>query len=123
MTLAPVLLAPPAAAAAGPPAAAAQVQAEVSVHPDTIHPGGHVVITGVVPAGGPQSCPAGNAAVPTSTAALFPPDGFGPEAPRNHSGHFSIAYVVPASTPPGTYVIGVRCGGGNVGISADLRVV
>jgi hypothetical protein len=122
-TVALSLATPPVAAAASPTAAIVQAQARLSVRPHKVHPGGHVLITGLIPTSGPQSCPAGDQAIPTSSAALFPPDGFGPAAPRSSSGRFRIRYAVPSSTPPGTYLIGVRCGGGNVGVSATLRVV
>jgi hypothetical protein len=59
----------------------------------------------------------------TSEAALFPPDGFGPTATRDSDGSFAIDYTVPASTTPGTYTVGLRCGGGNVGVGASLTVV
>jgi hypothetical protein len=116
------LVTPPVAAAASPTAATVQAHARLSVRPHKVHPGGHVLITGLIPTSGPQSCPAGDNATPTSSAALFPPDGFGPAAPRSNSGRFRIRYAVPSSTPPGTYRIGVRCGGGDVGISTTLRV-
>jgi hypothetical protein len=121
--LAPTLATPSGAVAAGPTAATVPAQARLSVRPHQVHPGGHVRITGLIPTSGPQSCPAGDPAIPTSSAALFPPDGFGPAAPRSSSGRFRIRYAVPSSTPAGTYLIGVRCGGGNVGVSAILRVV
>jgi hypothetical protein len=57
-----------------------------------------------------------------ATADLFPPDGFGPEAARSSKGAFALSYTVPTSTPPGTYQIGVRCGGGLVGVTAGLKV-
>jgi hypothetical protein len=97
-------------------------RAHLSVRPHAVGPGGHIVIAGLIPTTGAQSCPAADQAIPTSTAALFPPDGFGPAAQRTSSGRFTIRYTVPSSTPPGTYQIGVRCGGGNVGVSATLRV-
>ncbi|HKT00729.1 MAG TPA: hypothetical protein VJT31_14460 [Rugosimonospora sp.] len=121
--LAPALAAPSGAFAATPSMAIAQAQARLSVRPQSVRPGGRILITGFIPTSGAQSCLAGDAAIPTSTAALFPPDGFGPPAPRSNTGRFEIRYVVPTSTPPGTYRIGVRCGGGNVGVSATLRVV
>jgi hypothetical protein len=57
-----------------------------------------------------------------STASLFPPDGFGPSATRDASGAFSVSYRVPSTTAAGTYDIGLRCGGGNVGVTASLIV-
>lgn len=111
--IAPVLLAPGPAFPAG---------ASVSVSPSSIPAGGTVRFSGVVPTSGTPSCAPGNAAILTDTAALFPPDGFGPQASRNASGAFHVSFRVPGSTPPGTYTVGVRCGGGNVGVSTHLRV-
>jgi len=65
---------------------------------------------------------ASSAVILTSNADLFPPDGFGPHATRDASGNFQVHYVIPATTPAGTYSIGMRCGGGNVGITTTLRV-
>ncbi len=99
----------PAAAAAG----------SVTVAPAAVPAGGTVTISGSVD---PAQCPASDGVTLTSTAAFFPPDGFGPVAARTASGAFSVSHTVPASTPPGSYSIGLRCGGGNVGVSATLRV-
>ena len=98
----------------------ASAAASISVDPSTASPGDSVTISGNVPTDG---CPASDAAQLTSTSDLFPPDGFGPQATRDASGNFSTNYAIPASTPLGAYGIGVRCGGGNVGISANLTVV
>src|SRR5689334_20052633 len=38
------------------------------------------------------------------------------------SGAFRANYRVPATTAAGTYEIGLRCGGGNVGVHTTLRV-
>jgi hypothetical protein len=100
------------------PAAAASI----SVAPSTVASGGTVVISGVVPTSGEPSCPSSDAVIITSHAALFPPDGFGPRTFRSATGGFQISYTVPTSTPPATYTIGLRCGGGNVGVGASLRV-
>jgi hypothetical protein len=78
-----------------------------------------VIISGSVST---SQCAASAQVTLTSTGALFPPDGFGPMVARNASGAFSTAYTVPASTPPGSYHIGLRCAGGNVGVSAALQV-
>ena len=37
-------------------------------------------------------------------------------------GHFTRRFVVPRSTALGRYVVTARCGGGNLGIAAHLRV-
>jgi hypothetical protein len=96
--------------------------ARISVSPSTVSSGGSVVFSGRVPTRGLQSCPSQDPAVLTSTAALFPPDGIGPQAHRNSRGVFRISYTVPRSTPHGKYVVGVRCGGGDVGVHATLKV-
>jgi len=97
--------------------------ARLSVRPHTVRAGDRVIVTGLIPTSGPQTCPLPDPAILTSVGALFPPDGFGPAVTRSSSGRFQIVYAVPSSTPPGTYQIGLRCGGGNVGISATLVVV
>jgi hypothetical protein len=102
---------------AGP--ASAGPGSTISVRPNVVAAGHQVRISGSTPV---SDCPAEDAAILTSTAALFPPDGFGPAVPRNSSGAFSVVYRVPASTPAGLYQIGFRCGGGNVGVFASLRV-
>lgn len=91
----------------------------ISVSPSTVPAGGTVHISGSVSV---QSCPSSDSATVTGNAALFPPDGFGPNAARNSQGDFALDYTVPTSTPAGMYEIGVRCGGGNVGIAASLTV-
>jgi hypothetical protein len=91
----------------------------ISVRPAVVAAGHPVRISGSTPV---SDCPADDAAILTSTADLFPPDGFGPVVPRDSSGAFSVVYRVPTTTPAGTYQIGFRCGGGNVGVFATLRV-
>jgi hypothetical protein len=93
--------------------------ASISVSPSTVPAGGTVHISGSIPV---KKCPASDSATVTSEAALFPPDGFGPSAARDANGRFALDYTVPASTPPGTYTVGLRCGGGNVGVGASLTV-
>jgi hypothetical protein len=92
----------------------------IAVSPSTVSPGGTVNIHGTVSVDG---CPQSDDATVGGDAALFPPDGFGPTVHRDANGAFAVDYTVPTSTPPGTYRITVRCGGGNVGVSAELRVV
>ena len=64
----------------------------------------------------------GDPAQLTSTADLFPPDGLGPQAPRDAIGNFNITYTIPPTASSGAHSIGVRCGGGAVGVSAALQV-
>jgi hypothetical protein len=99
--------------------AAAGPGSSISVRPRVVNAGGQVRISGSTPV---SDCPAEDAAILTSSADLFPPDGFGPAVPRDAAGAFSVVYRVPATTPAGTYQIGFRCGGGNVGVTAPLRV-
>ncbi|MCU1343932.1 MAG: hypothetical protein JWL70_198 [Acidimicrobiia bacterium] len=105
--------------APGPWALEATAAPSIEVAPASVAPGGTITISGNVPLDG---CPAGDAAQLTSTAALFAPDGFGPSLQRDSAGSFHTTYTVTAPTGPGTYTIGVRCGGGNVGISVALNV-
>ncbi len=93
--------------------------ASISVSPSTVSAGGTVHISGSIPV---KKCPASDGATVTGEAALFPPDGFGPTATRDSNGDFALDYAVPASTPAGTYNVGLRCGGGNVGVGASLTV-
>lgn len=91
----------------------------ISVSPSTVSAGSTVHISGSIPV---KKCAASDGATVTGEAALFPPDGFGPTATRDASGDFALDYLVPTSTPAGTYSVGLRCGGGNVGVSASLTV-
>jgi hypothetical protein len=97
-------------------------EASISVSQPTVRSADPVVISGVVPTSGERSCPVSDTLIVTSQAALFPPDGFGPRPSRSVTGAFRINYTVPTSTPSGTYTIGLRCGGGNVGVGANPRV-
>ena len=95
--------------------------AGIGVYPSTARSGQTVVISGFVPISGERPCPR-DGLILTSAAAMFPPDGFGPYPPRSATGDFRISYRIPTSTPPGTYGIGLRCGGGNVGVATNLQV-
>jgi type 1 fimbria pilin len=100
--------------------AKANPNGSITVSPSTISPGGTVHISGSVSI---QGCPQSDDATIADSSALFPPDGFGPNVARNSNGDFATDYVVPTSTPPGTYTLTIRCGGGNVGVSARLVVI
>lgn len=100
-------------------AALAGGNGSIHVSPSTIAPGGTVTFSGSVD---PGSCDPSEPATLTADSALFPPDGTGPSASRNAQGDFSVDYTVPTSTAAGRYRIGVRCGGGNVGVFATLTV-
>ena len=109
-----------AAMLAAQPAAAEAVT--LTVTPAVAANGDGVTISGSVPSTGDRSCPGQDGVTVTSDAALFQPDGFGPQAARDTDGAFQIRFTVPASTPAGTYQLGLRCGGGNLGVSTTLRV-
>lgn len=94
-------------------------QVSITVSPSSAAPGDTVTISGEHPT--TEDCPPGAARL-TSTADLFPPDGFGPQVPSDASGEFTMSYSIPASTPPGSYRIGMRCGGGNLGGDGSLSV-
>jgi hypothetical protein len=100
----------------------AAAAANITVSPSSASTGSTVTISGNVPVSGTASCDPADQVQLTSSGDLFPPDGFGPQATRDASGNFQTHYVIPATTPAGTYSIGMRCGGGNVGITATLRV-
>jgi hypothetical protein len=103
------------------PGSAFSAGSSITVSPASIPAGGTVSFSGVVPTSGTPSCAPGPATL-TDSAALFPPGGFGPQALRNASGAFHVTFHVSTSTPPGTYSVGLRCGGGNVGVSTCLTV-
>ena len=109
-----VLVAVPAGAAsrAGSPS--------ISVSPASVPAGGTVTFSGTFAIS--ADCGADDARL-VSEDQIFPPDGVtGLHVHRDASGHFAIVHTVPATARPDTYAIGMRCGGGNVGVSATLRV-
>ncbi len=91
----------------------------ITVSPTSTPRGGAVTIAGVVPTTGASLCPRADTAQLTST--LFP-SGLGPQVTRSATGAFTTSYTVPATATVGSYSIGIRCGGGNVGVSATLQV-
>ncbi len=95
----------------------------IAVSPATAPPGATVTFTGIVPTSGTVFCPSGDATQLTSNAALFPPNGFGPQVTRDAAGNFKATYQIPAATASGNYTVGARCGGGNVGVSTTLSVM
>jgi hypothetical protein len=106
--------------AGGPAFANQNANGSISVSPPVVASGGTVHVSGSVSV---QGCPQSDSAIVTGIDALFPPDGFGPSVDRDADGAFATDYTVPASTPSGTYQIGLRCGGGDVGVTASLTVI
>jgi len=104
--------------AGGPAYAGQNAIGSIFVSPSEVPAGGTVHISGSVD---PQICPTSDPAIPVSSDDLFP-GSFGPATPRNSQGAFALDYTVPTSIPPGTYQLGLRCGGGNVGVIALLQV-
>jgi hypothetical protein len=62
----------------------------------------------------------------TLISKLFPGHAFGGEgaigARVDSSGRFTRGWAVPTSTPDGSYSVTARCGGGNLGVVAHVRV-
>ena len=90
------------------------------VSPGTVHRGGTVTISGSA-----GDCPRGDAVTIISRAfprthefagvpALF--------ATVGANGRFRVTTRIPRRRPVGTYVVTARCGGGNLGVAARLRV-
>jgi hypothetical protein len=108
-----------------PPAPAwAASAAALRVNPSSITAGDTVVVSGSV---GPA--PAGSAcatSVMLLSRAFVHTDEFAGVpavvAAVKPGGAFSATTRIPGSTPPGTYTISGRCGGGNLGVSATLTV-
>ena len=84
--------------------------------------GATVTVTGVVPTAGTVSCPAGTDLQLTSSTALFPPSGLGPQAARASNDSFRASFTVASATASGTYSIGVRCAAGNTVLAESLQV-
>jgi hypothetical protein len=90
------------------------------VSPSTAHPGSVVIFTGSVA----QGCARGDEV--TLISRLFPGRAFGGEgavtARVGTQGRFTRRFSVRAGTVRRTYVVTARCGGGNLGVEARLRV-
>ena len=100
------------------PAGAAS-PATLHVAPTSVAAGGSVQVTG--------SCEPSTEGFAISHAFLhdaahdFAGVGAAPFA-TNAAGAFSVAAEIPSSTPPGSYGVTARCGGGNLGITVALTV-
>ena len=106
------VLAGPAVAAGGP---------TIKVSPGTVRAGQIVRVYGVVP-----GCPGGNEVTLISAAFSHAHDFAGLPAVFAHVGAhdaYSVRTRIPAARRPGKYQITGRCGGGNLGVTASLRVL
>lgn len=96
------------------------VSVALAVTPAQVVAGGRVLVHGV--AGG---CAAGNA-VTLISSAFSPVHSFAGVpavyATVGGAGRFSVSAQIPATRAPGRYGITARCGGGNLGVMATLRV-
>jgi hypothetical protein len=90
------------------------------VSPSTAARGTAVIFTGSVA----QGCARGDQV--TLISRLFPGHAFGGEGAVTtrvgSHGRFTRRFTVGRSTAHGTYVVTARCGGGNLGVEAKLRV-
>jgi hypothetical protein len=106
------------ALAVATPAVAASTA--IKVKPTTVKAGQRVVVSGNA-----GDCPAGDAVTLLSKAFSHRHDFAGVPAVYakvKSGGSFGHSVKVPASTPAGRYTITGRCGGGNLGVQAHLRV-
>jgi hypothetical protein len=94
--------------------------AAIHVSPASVPAGGTVTVSGSVP-----GCPVGDqvtliskAFVPTHDFAGLPAI----LAPVKPGGAFSTTTRIPSARAPGSYTVTGRCGGGNLGVEAALRV-
>lgn len=99
--------------------AAAASHVKLAVTPSTVSAGAPVRVTGNA-----SPCRAGNTVFAISRA--FPGKQFGGEGALSgrvaSGGSFSIRGHVRAGLKPGRYAVTARCGGGNLGVTAYVRV-
>jgi hypothetical protein len=89
------------------------------VRPATVAPGGVIVVSA-------SSSPCLPRDQVTLISKAFPGHAFGGEGAVNGKvgshGSFSVRARVRSALPAGRYRIGARCGGGNLGVSAYVRI-
>ena len=99
-------------------ASATASRPRLAVEPDSVTPGGIVLLTGNA-----GTCSVGSAVIAISRAFPGHAYGEGALAGRVGSGHaFSIVGHVRSNLRPGGYPVSARCGGGNLGVGATIRV-
>jgi hypothetical protein len=99
--------------------------ASINVAPSTVGPGDNVRLSGDILAGGTPGCDvsAGVTLISEAFAGLGEFAGVGAvNLPVDATGHFDSTVTLSTSIAAGTYSIGGRCGGGNIGVSANLVV-
>jgi hypothetical protein len=89
------------------------------VRPSTVAPGGVIVVSA-------SSSPCLSRDQVTLISTAYPGHAFGGEGAVNGKvgshGSFSVRARVRSGLKPGRYRIGARCGGGNLGVSAYVRI-
>jgi hypothetical protein len=99
-------------------AASGAARVRLAVTPGTVSPGATVKVVGNA-----GTCPKGDTVTAISSA--FPGHAYGMGTLTGHvvsGGAFTIRGHVRASIKPGRYTVTARCGGGNLGASAFVRI-
>lgn len=99
--------------------------ASINVSPGTVAPGGNVRLSGDVLAGGTPGCevPGTVTLISDAFAGLDEFAGVGAvNLPVDATGHFDSTVTLTASVAAGSYSISGRCGGGNLGVTANIVV-
>jgi hypothetical protein len=102
-------------------AGAAAAPVALTVSPTTVR-AGHIVIV----RGNADGCAVGNTVFVLSRAFKHTHDFAGVPAVLalvRTGGRFGVRTTIPRARRPGRYVLTARCGGGNLGVSAHLRVI
>ena len=93
----------------------------ILVSPATVHRGHTVAVKGSA-----YDCAVGNSVTLISRAFVHTHDFAGLPAifaKVKYGGRFKVTTRIPATKKPKTYTITGRCGGGNIGVSAHLKVI
>jgi hypothetical protein len=99
---------------------AVMAAASIHVSPATVNAGGRVSLSGSA-----RGCPSGDRVMLLSRAFSHRHEFAGVPAVFarvKSNGSFGHSVRIPAGTAPGRYAITGRCGGGNLGVTAHLRV-
>ena len=99
--------------------------ASINVSPSTVAPGGNVRLSGDILANGTPGCDVTGTVtlISDAFAGLGEFAGVGAvDLPLDTTGHFDSTVTLSASVAPGTYSIGGRCGGGNLGVTATIVI-